>query len=177
MNAARLHDQLRETAEVWTNNCARCFAEKRPFHHPKRDCPEFTRDLVESYRRVKMKNDLGKPQCWSCFMPLDMCAKFFDDETRTVRNTRANVACSYPHVVLDTWACMWEYCEKARQIWLKRIQELKGLDGDDEKQFKEYFREMIAVPGGKPISRVAFDVNWLTHEFFIGNEPRWETIY
>lgn len=110
-------------------------------------------------------------------MPLDMCAKFYDDDTQTVRSSKSNAPCTYPHVVLDTWACMWEYSEKMRAVWLDRMRELKGFDGNNADEFREYFKEMIAVPGGKPISRVTLDVSWLTHEYFVGDESRWEIIY
>ena len=176
-SAACLQDELRETAHVWTVNCARCFADKLPFNHPKQDCDTYTRDIVDAYRRRRMKNDLGKPQCFSCFMPLNMCPKFYDDESQTVRSNKADVPCAYPHVVLDTWACMWEYSRKTREVWLERIRELRGLNGNDDEGFRHYFKEMISVPGGKPIGRVAYDVNWLTQKYFLGGEPRWRELH
>lgn len=175
-SAARLQEQIRQTAAMWTNNCVRCFTEGLSFDHPKRECGSFTRDLVDDFRRGRMKNNMGKPQCWTCFMPLDMCARFYDETTHTVRSSRSDVPCTHPHIVLDTWACMWEYCHDMRKVWLARMRELKELDGNHEKDFRQYFSEMIPVPGAKPIGRIAYDVNWLTHKYFLDDREAWKQL-
>lgn len=164
---------------MWVENCIGCFVDQQPFDHPKETCNSYTGQLASHYRFERMGGSLGKPQCYSCFMPMRLCAKWTDRDTgEPLLQRDSEASCTYPHSILDTWACLWERCPKAKALWLTRIaEESKGkLDGENSKDFATYFRQITNFGGRLSVGRIALDVNWLTHGYFIGDEERWTAL-
>jgi hypothetical protein len=173
-----MYEELKRTGSMWTNNCIKCFVDKQPFDHPKASCGAKTGELTKHYRGTRMQNKIGSPLCYHCAMPLPLCQRWNDESTGRIRSSPTNIECTYNRPVLDTWACLWEYCPKAKTLWLKRIRdESEGeLDGENEEDFVTYFRQMIQFGSHKPIGRIALDVNWITQRFFLGDDSLWEDL-
>jgi hypothetical protein len=176
--ATIIYEELRLTGSIWTNNCVKCFVDTLPFDHPKGSCGAYTGELTKQYRGKRMGNNIGTPLCYHCAMPMLLCQRWLDEKTGRIRTKPEQIDCTYNRPILDTWACLWEYCPKAKMIWLQRIQdESEGiLDGEKEEDFARYFRTMIHVGSEKPIGRIALDVNWFTHRYFKGNDERWKEL-
>ena len=177
-DAARWKEELRNTGAYWTENCIQCFVDGQDFHHAKGTCQTFTGDLVRRYRFDIMGNNLGKPLCFTCFMPISLCAKWTDAETGDVRSRPGPGLCTYPHTVLDTWACLWDQCTKAKAIWLNRIAEQTDsqMDGEDTRGFQEYFRTMVRMGNRELVGRICADVNWFTQVYFLAEGELWRDL-
>ena len=173
MEFAQLQEDIADACQYWTDNCVRCFAAGDDFDHAKVECSAFTRDLVHRYRYQVMRNDLGRPQCFYCFLPLACCGRWAEPGGG-IASTPGTAKCTWPHVVLDAWACLWELCPKAKEAWLDRIRQESGdtLDGENEDDFRQYFKTMVTV-GVNKVGRICYDVTWLTKSYFLEGESRW----
>jgi superfamily II DNA helicase RecQ len=165
---SRILEELKQTATWWTENCVKCYADEEEFDHPKTECPKFTKDVVKHFRQHKLKGKLPKGQCYWCSLPMSLCAKWID-ATSGVTKDRPDktVECTFPHAILDAWACLWEYSPTIRENWKKRIvEETSGeIHGETDEEFAAYFTGTIPMPGEKPLGRIAYDVNWITQGY------------
>jgi hypothetical protein len=178
---ARRKEGLRETAEYWTEHCVRCFVDEEDFDHVKALCGKFTRNVTKKARSEVLK---GKPGdgfllCYSCVLPQSMCAKYQDATTGRPCPRQGDVACTYPHVFLDTWACLWTKSTKAKEVWLERIDEEHNgkLDGSQPKHAEQYFKGSVPGPNGERVSRICADVHWFTQTYFRGERERWRQLW
>ncbi|KAF2702431.1 hypothetical protein K504DRAFT_284169 [Pleomassaria siparia CBS 279.74] len=111
---------------MWTDNCIKCFVDGNLYNHPRGCCGSQLGPLANKYRQERMAGKIGLPMCYSCAMPQDLCWRWRDPVTGERVNTIQQCPCAYPHVLLDTWACLWEHSPAARAIWLERICEESG---------------------------------------------------
>ncbi|OSS51886.1 hypothetical protein B5807_04037 [Epicoccum nigrum] len=169
---ARLLVEIRDTATFWTQNCVKCLTDNEDYDHPKSECAKYTKDLVNAFRREKLRGKLSSNMCYWCGLPMSLCDKWLDSTTKDTRNKPDKlVECTYPHAIYDAWACLWEYDHEVRKAWLARIKsetagaETEGLDRSDVTQFAKYFTATVPVAGGKPIGRIPYDVNWVTQVY------------
>jgi superfamily II DNA helicase RecQ len=165
-------EELKATAEWWSSHCAKCWMDGVTFDdHSRVTCTEYMNATVDDYRMNKMQGKFGSGTCYWCALPTDsrLCRKWFDEETGAIlTRVRRDVDCTYNKSIFDTWVCVWEAKGELRQKWIDRIKvESDGqIDASTDEGFFAHFSKPVRI-GGRTVSRVAYDVNILTHELFI----------
>jgi superfamily II DNA helicase RecQ len=165
--SAMFRVQLPATQAFWTSHCAVCFCAGEPYQHLRGGCRQFVGSLVGEYRR-KMNHQWGNGMCWKCFMPANCCPRWNPDGTgHTLQRPDADADCVDKRAILDTWVCFWDRCSVLRKYWVERIRQVRpDFDQSKEKDFREYFQEVVHFGDDHKVNRLCLDVNWLTQTWF-----------
>lgn len=170
-------EEFPATQKFWSTHCVVCFVAHKSFNYARSACTgsRFIGSVVATYRRV-LGNKWGKGQCWFCLMPANCCPRWNIDGTgKTRTQPLAGVVCEDKFAIRDTWACIWEDCPKARDVWIQHarrngIQDWSpGVPDNYSPAFAQYFQSVVDFGDDYKVGRICFDLNWLTQTYFIGD--------
>lgn len=154
-----------------------CLAAGEPFHHSKVDCSKRTMEIASRYR-VRMQNKWGRPLCYSCLAPVNLCHKWLDPETGRVLQGPTRTPCQNRYAILDTWAVIWECMPTARKTWVQHIQATKGggWNPDHDQDFRSYFSEVSHYGKDHAAGQICLDVNWFTQTYMLGEDEKYKEL-
>lgn len=180
-DAARVHAEIKQTAEYWRDHCVACFVAHRRFDHVKdtEDC-DYTSDLASYFRREMMQNGkFSRGYCWACLFPRSLCRRYLGPDGSTRLQPSRDASCTYSHIMLDVWATLWAACPSIRSQWIARIAAYNpNLRGENKLDFHAYFlnNKVFAKPLGE-VSFITWDVHHFTQHYFLQEGDKWEDIW